>query len=87
LMLPKKTIPFEQQTLEDSGSSTDTLQLFYQVDNDPEVEGLSILGENYTSPVEISFAAGSKLALRITGETSSGTEAYDIQNLTVSETL
>ena len=57
-------------TLEDSGSSKDTLQVFYKVDDNPEELWLDIAGEQYSSPAQKTVASGSQLTIRTVGDTT-----------------
>jgi hypothetical protein len=70
-------------SLESSGSGLDTLQVFYQIDGNPEVLWLNILGQLYTSPSAITVTSGSLLTMRVVGDTSSSSEVYQIRNFAV----
>jgi hypothetical protein len=70
-------------TLEDSGSSKDTLQVYYKVDNNSEVLWLDIVGDRYSSSAQKTIASGSKLTFRVVGKTSFSNEFYQIKNLAV----
>jgi len=72
-------------SLEESGSSKDTLQVYYKVDDKPEELWLDIAGDQYSSPSQIKVASGSELFIRIVGDTSVSGESYQIRNFAVTE--
>jgi len=72
-------------SLEASGSSKDTLLVFFKVDNDPEELWLDVAGDKYSSPAQKTVAAGSQLTIRTVGDTSYIDEVYQIRNFAVTE--
>jgi hypothetical protein len=69
-------------TLETSGSAMDYVQIYYKVDDDPEVLWVDIVGNQYSSPMQVTVASGSQLNIRIVGDTSADSEVYYV-NLSV----
>jgi hypothetical protein len=74
-------------TLEASGSSKDTLQVFYKVDDNPEKLWLDIAGEQYSSPAQKIITTGSQLTIRVVGDTTYSNEFYQIRNFAVTESF
>ena len=74
-------------TLEASGSSKDTLQVYYKVDDNPEELWLDIAGEQYSSPAQKIITTGSQLTIRTVGDTSFNNEFYQIRNFAVTESF
>ena len=72
-------------TLEASGTSKDTLQVYYKVDSNPEQLWLDIAGQQYSSPAKKTVAAGSQLTIRVVGKTSFTDEFYQIKGFTVTK--
>jgi hypothetical protein len=72
-------------SLETSGGAKDTLQVFYKVNNNPEVLWLDIAGDQYSSPAQVTVATGSQLTIRTEGDTTAISEVYQMRNFAVTE--
>lgn len=63
-----------QGDLEANGTFVDTLQIFYKIDDSPEVNWLDVTGNLNTLPPPLTLVAGDTLLLRTVGKTSSFSE-------------
>lgn len=67
--------------LESSGGSQDNLLVTYQVDSGSQQTWISMAGgEGYNNTEEVTVSSGSQLIVRFTGNTTYGTEVYQIRN-------
>lgn len=67
--------------MEESGSSVDVIQVYFQVDDNPEVIWLDIVGETYDPAPSLLVSTGSQLFLRTVGSTSCSCETYQSELL------
>ena len=74
-------------TLEATGSSVDTLKIYYQVDTNPEVLWKDIKGANFLAQESVAVPAGNNLILRVDGKTSHSSETYYLSNFRVVDPL
>jgi hypothetical protein len=64
--------------LETSGGGMDTLQIFYQIDNEPEVLWTDIKGDDYSN-IASTVASGYQLKIRTVGDLTWNDEFYYVQ--------
>jgi len=72
-------------TLENLGTSLDTLKIFYKIDNAPEVLWIDVKGQDYPINPTRTVLAGSALTLRVSGDTTHFTETYTVSNVLITE--
>jgi hypothetical protein len=65
-------------SLETSGASIDTVQIYYQTDVGPEELWVDIAGDQYSSMTQVTVPSPSQLKIRTVGKTSAGSEFYFI---------
>ena len=69
--------------LESSGGSMDFLQVFYQIDQNPEELWLDIQGDQHSNTEEVTLVSGSQLTIQTVGSTTHGSESYMIRSFVV----
>ena len=61
-------------SMEMTGFTKDTLQIFYTIDNTPETLWLDIAGDQYSTSNQVTVASGASLSIRVQGGTTAGDE-------------